>query len=93
LYFSEELVNRVLTRAMAEVGPVELSPTDMMSDRELEVFRLVGQGLTTREIAKRLHLSPSTVDTYRERLKTKLGVKSGVELVHRATQWSLENDE
>jgi DNA-binding NarL/FixJ family response regulator len=90
LHFSEDLVNRVMMRAISNFGNVEQSPIETMSDRELEVFRMVGQGLTTREIAKRLHLSPSTVDTYRERLKTKLGVKTATELIHRASQWTLE---
>ena len=93
LYFSDELVTRVMMRVTSDNGMVEQSPIDKLSDRELEVFRLFGQGLTTREIAKRMHLSTSTVDTYRERLKTKLGLKTGVELIHRATQWSLENDQ
>jgi DNA-binding NarL/FixJ family response regulator len=91
LHFSDELVNRVMMRAMSD-NELQKSAVETMSDRELEVFRLVGQGLTTREIAKRLHLSTSTVDTYRERLKSKLGVKTGAELIHRATQWVIEND-
>lgn len=92
LFFGEELINRVMLRAMGDGEAVKHSPVDTLSDRELEVFRLLGQGLTTREIAKQLHLSPSTVDTYRERLKLKLSVKTGAELVHRATQWTLENE-
>lgn len=92
LFFSEELITRVMHRAMRDGAPVEASPVDLLSDRELEVFRLIGQGLPSREIAKQLHLSPSTVDTYRERLKTKLDVKTGTELTHQATQWVLENE-
>lgn len=92
LYFSEEFVNRMLLRAMAEGESMPVSPIDQLSDRELEVFRLLGQGRTTRDIAQQLHLSASTIDTYRERLKTKLGLSTGVELIHRATQWVLENE-
>jgi DNA-binding NarL/FixJ family response regulator len=91
LFFGEEFVNRVMRRAMADPNAVEKSPVEMLSDREFEVFRMVGQGLPTREIAKQLHLSSSTVDTYRERLKAKLCLKSGTELVRHATQWVLEN--
>jgi DNA-binding NarL/FixJ family response regulator len=91
MYFSEEFTNRVLQRARDGGKSLEASPIEMLSDRELEVFRFIGQGLTSREIADRLHVSSSTVDTYRERLKTKLNLKRGAELVHEATQWVLEN--
>ena len=66
------------------------SPLDALADRELEVFRLIGEGMTTAAIAARLHLSVHTVETYRERIKSKLDLKSGAELVHFATQWVLE---
>ena len=89
-YFSEEFAERVLQRARGGSDPSSDSPTDALSNRELEVFRFIGEGLATGEIAKKLHLSPSTVDTYRERLKTKLNLKSAVELTHQATQWVLE---
>ena len=91
MYFSEEFTNRVLEHARVGDEAFQRSPIDALSDRELEVFRFIGQGLTTGEIAKKLHLSSSTVDTYRERLKTKLDLRSGTELVHEATQWVLEN--
>lgn len=91
MYFSEEFTNRVLQRARDGGRSLEVSPIETLSDRELEVFRFIGQGLTSREIADRLHVSTSTVDTYRERLKTKLNLKRGAELVHEATQWVLEN--
>ncbi|MBC8873604.1 MAG: response regulator transcription factor [Planctomycetes bacterium] len=90
-YFSEEFTNRMLERARVCGKTFQDSPIDALSDRELEVFRFIGEGLATGEIAKELHLSSSTVDTYRERLKTKLDLKSGTELIHEATQWVLEN--
>jgi DNA-binding NarL/FixJ family response regulator len=58
-----------------------------LSDRELEVFQFVGQGLSTREIAERLHLSVKTVETHRSRIKSKLGLKNSAELAHRAVHW------
>lgn len=58
-----------------------------LTDRELEVFRLIGQGLTTKEIAECLSLSPKTVDTYRERIKKKLNLKNSSELVQQAVLW------
>jgi len=91
MYFSDELVNRALLRAQDGGTEVQPSPIDALSDRELEVFSLIGEGLTTREIADKLHLGFSTVDTYRERLKTKLKLESGAELTHLATRWKLEN--
>ncbi len=60
---------------------------DRLTDRELEVFRLLGDGISTREIAERLHLSVKTIETYRENLKVKLNLRSGAELVQRAIQW------
>lgn len=61
-----------------------------LSDREFEVFRLIGQGKDTHEIADALHLSTKTVDTHRVNIKTKLGVKNNTELVHHAVCWTGE---
>lgn len=60
-----------------------------LSDREFEVFALIGGGLSSREIAERLHLALSTVETYRERLKGKLEMSSGPALTRAATVWAL----
>ncbi|HVV99872.1 MAG TPA: LuxR C-terminal-related transcriptional regulator, partial [Planctomycetaceae bacterium] len=70
--------------------PHERSHIETLSDRELEVFELIGQGLTTREIAKKLHLSIKTIETYRENVKSKLDLKTGGELTRHAVQWALE---
>jgi DNA-binding NarL/FixJ family response regulator len=61
-----------------------------LSDRELEVLELLGQGLGTAQIATRLSLSPKTVDTYREHLKSKLDLKNSAELIRYAVWWSLQ---
>lgn len=61
-----------------------------LSDREIQVFEHIGKGLTTVEIASRLHLSSHTVETYRLRMKAKLGIKHNSELGSKATQWVLE---
>ena len=86
-----------MTREAAEAAcwaarriPVR-SPIDALSDRELDVFRLIGQGVKTAEIAARLHLSVKTVETYRDRIRQKLILNDGTELAHYATQWLLEN--
>jgi DNA-binding CsgD family transcriptional regulator len=59
----------------------------VLSDRELEVFELTGKGSSTREIAERLHLSVKTVESYRARIKDKLNLDSGNELMKHAVQW------
>lgn len=64
------------------------SPLDVLTNRELEVFRLVGEGLSTKEIAERLHLSIKTIGTYRENIKEKLNLKHFTELVKYAVYWS-----
>lgn len=63
----------------------------MLTDRELAVFRLIGRGVTTSAIARQLDPSVHTIETYRERIKTKLKFKSGAELTRESIQWVLEN--
>jgi DNA-binding NarL/FixJ family response regulator len=64
------------------------SPLQSLTDREFEVFRLIGRGQTTPEIAQHLHISPKTVDVHRFQIKEKLQLKSGTALVHYAAQWT-----
>ncbi|MGH2374274.1 MAG: response regulator transcription factor [bacterium] len=92
LYFSEALTKRILLRARSGNTHLERTPIEGLSDRELEVFRLMGAGRTTREIASLLHLSPSTVDTYRGRLRQKLQLSNTTELSFEATRWALESE-
>jgi DNA-binding NarL/FixJ family response regulator len=61
-----------------------------LTDRELEVFELIGHGRSTREISNSLHLGVSTVDTYRARIKTKLHLENGSQLCHEAIRWVSE---
>jgi DNA-binding NarL/FixJ family response regulator len=63
------------------------SPLDALSDRELQVFRLIGQGRSTRQIADTLNLSIKTIETHREHIKNKLSLETTAELAQRATQW------
>jgi DNA-binding NarL/FixJ family response regulator len=67
------------------------TPTEALANRELDVFRLIGEGVRTTEIAQRLNLSIKTVETYRDRIRVKLNFDNGTELTHAATQWVLEN--
>lgn len=61
-----------------------------LTDREFEIYRLVGQGKEPQEVARLLHLSVKTVDTHRSQIKRKLGLKNNTELVHHATRWAGE---
>jgi DNA-binding NarL/FixJ family response regulator len=83
-------VGRVRNRAASSEPSTLASPVETLSNRELEVFEMIGGGLTTRSIAARLNLSPRTIDTYRERLKIKLALASSAELHYRAMQWTLK---
>lgn len=67
-------------------------PIDTLSDREWEVFTLLGDGYSTREVGERLKLSSKTIDSYREHLKEKLGLRSGAELVRHAIEWGRTRD-
>jgi DNA-binding NarL/FixJ family response regulator len=62
-------------------------PETVLSNREIEVFFMMGKGLSTKRIADHLHLSPKTVDTHREHIKRKLGVFENTELIQRAVKW------
>jgi DNA-binding NarL/FixJ family response regulator len=88
---SSDTGNRLMMRAAGRKAPVENSPTAMLSDRELQVFQLIGEGLGTREIAERLHLSVHTIETHRQRIKAKLAIESSGVLSREATRWVLEN--
>ena len=90
VHLSSKMVEKLLHRAVSGSEPHERSNIETLSDRELEVFELIGQGLTTREIAKKLHLSIKTIETYRENVKSKLDLKTGGELTRHAVQWALE---
>ncbi len=92
-YLSEELKNRLLNRMVRGQQPNQ-TPLDSLTDRELEVLELLGQGLGTREIGTKLHLSHKTIESYREKIKAKLSLKNAAELTHFAIQWRLdENNE
>ncbi len=87
IYLSERVATEIVGRLVGG-GAAGQPGTDRLTDRELEVFRLIGQGLTTGEIAERLHLSAKTIGTYRERIKEKLGLKSAAELTVHAVRWA-----
>lgn len=91
IYLSEHMSNRMLHR-FAAGGPVgSQSPIAELSDRELEVFRLIGEGRGTRQIAVELHISVKTVESYQAHIKEKLSLKNARELVQQAIQWTVAN--
>ncbi len=93
VWLSEAMAERMLRRAVGPAQPGDTgSPLDILADRELEVFRLIGEGLKTVEVAEQLHLSVKTVETYRDRIRKKLNIGSGVELVRLATEWVLKQE-
>jgi DNA-binding NarL/FixJ family response regulator len=90
-YLSPQMTERLLGHAIGGRDSEQTDVSEKLSDRELQVFQLIGQGLSTGAIAKQLRRSPHTIDTHREKIKTKLNLKTGAELTQRAVQWSLEN--
>ncbi|MCC6511761.1 MAG: response regulator transcription factor [Pirellulaceae bacterium] len=91
VHLNEEMSQRMLTSISGVPKPNDESPVQKLSNRELEAFEMIGQGLTTREIAHRMTVSPKTVERYRENIKNKLKLESAIELVRTSTQWVLEN--
>jgi len=89
IYLSDRMSNKMLQQFIG-VGPSMIqSRMAALSDRELEVFRLIGEGRATREIADQLHLSVKTVETYQAHIKEKLALRSGRELIQHAIQWKI----
>jgi DNA-binding NarL/FixJ family response regulator len=86
IYVSEAIANRMLHRFIGGGHAVKQSFTADLSDRELEVFRLIGQGRGTRQIAEELHISVKTVESYQGHIKEKLSLKNARELVQLAIQ-------
>ena len=90
VYLSEDMSERILHQF---AGIEELPPEgsiSKLSNRELEVFELIGSGLSTRQIAEKLHRSIKTIETYRESIKQKLNLRTSNELIRHAVQWELE---
>ena len=89
-YISAETTQRLINQALGWSDDAR-APLDRLSDRELEIFRMIGEGLASGMIAERLFLSTHTIDTHRENMKRKLNVKNASELNRMAIQWVLEN--
>lgn len=90
VYVSEKIAGRLLKAMSGTKGAPSESPLDRLSDRELQVFRLIGSGLSVREIADKLFLSVKTIETHREHIKEKLNLKSSSELLRYAVQYGID---
>ncbi len=88
VYLSQHMTSRLLGRMTGGGGGDGESPISALTDRELEVFEMIGRGLATRDIADGLHLSVKTVDTHRENIKRKLNLSSATELYRHAFLWT-----
>ncbi len=90
VYVSARIANKMLQQFVGATGSDKTrSSVDDLSDRELEVLRLIGAGKGTRQIAEELHLSVKTVETYQAHLKGKLALRNSRELVQYATRWTM----
>lgn len=87
VFVSDALKDHMVRRMVGKAPQQTKFDVETLSNRELEVFRAIGRGLTTAEIASSLHLSAKTVQTYREHIKTKLNLRNANELLQRAVQW------
>jgi len=86
IYLSDRMANKLLHQYISGSAADMSSRLSTLSDRELEVFRLIGEARSTRQIAEKLHLSIKTVETYQAHIKDKLSLRSGRELVQHAIQ-------
>lgn len=91
IYLSDRMANKLLHQFLKGVPADMNSRLAALSDRELEVFRLIGEGRSTRQIAEKLEISIKTVETYQAHLKEKLSLQSGRELVQHAIQSNISN--
>jgi DNA-binding NarL/FixJ family response regulator len=89
IYVSDRMANRMLHQMVGGTQTQPGSPIADLTDRELEVFRLIGEGHGTRQIAEELHISVKTVESYQAHIKGKLSLKNSRELVQRAIQWTV----
>ncbi len=87
IFVSTRIATKMLERFVDGDGGKAASPLDLLSDREMTVFQLIGQGFATRQIAEKLHVSVKTVESYRSHIKEKLKLEKGMDLLKFAIQW------
>lgn len=91
IYLSSHMAERLLLEQEGNPRAPVLSPVEHLSNRELEVFELIGHGMTTGEIADKLSISVKTIETHRANIKTKMGLCSAGELTRSAVQWTIDS--
>lgn len=87
IYLDQRFMNRVVSKILVNPGYNSAAPIERLTDRELAVFELIGEGRTTREIGVRLRVSVATIETYRARIKEKLGLENAGQLHAKASSW------
>ena len=87
IFVSDKVATKMLETLISGDAKTVRSPLDLLSNRELTVFRLIGQGFKTSQIADRLHLSVKTIESYRSHIKEKLKIDTGTDLMKYAIQW------
>jgi DNA-binding NarL/FixJ family response regulator len=92
VYLSEEMSAKILNSYGARRKRAGYSKIGNLTDREFEVFQLIGQGMITREIGQQLHMSPKTVDTHRRHIRERLRLDSNAELTRYALRWAVTED-
>jgi len=90
IYVSEPVVQKIMRGVKNK--SVGKNPIDRLSDRELDIFSRIGAGHSTAQIAEMLHLSGKTIETYRSRIKTKMGIESARQLAQRAVLWKMASE-
>lgn len=93
VYLSQQMSSRILSKAIRQQDYAFRSATEQLTDREMTVFKKLGEGLSVRDIAEDLDLSRKTIETYRRRAKKKLGFESVDELLQYAVQWTFGRDQ
>jgi DNA-binding NarL/FixJ family response regulator len=87
IYLNAKSANHIINRLAHSPSVLSSNPAELLADRELQVFELTGRGLNTRQIAERLHIGFKTVETYRARIREKLGLKTPSDFLQLAIAW------
>jgi DNA-binding NarL/FixJ family response regulator len=93
IFLSDKMTEHFLNQVVHAPVAADDSPIKSLTDREFDVFMMIGKGIGTRQIAERIHLSVKTIDAYREHLKKKLNLKNAAELVQYAIEWTHNKDQ
>lgn len=91
VFFSRAVTTRIIKQSCGHAQPVAVDSVRTLSDRELSTFQLIGQGYSTQHLAKKLFVSPKTIESYRTRIKLKLGLHTAFELRKMAIEWTKNN--